>query len=418
MIRTPKGHFNLESQQAFEELKNRFEMWRSTTQKGRRKVPEELWSEAVKLSAWFSLSSIAQALGIDFNTLKKKAIQQQDCRALEPLAKVEFVELSHSVFPACKNQQIAEIISIGVPQDYPQVDEALWLLEGVFDRLAEIRREDRFKMEARIVAALLKKLKGPFSKEQYSTAAHLYPRLMPGDNTFYEAVTKFYRGRFAETVELLEQLNNRGLMSSSNRISTRIMLVEARLYSGATITDDLLEEMVALTENESLTPLQSERAGYLLARYVMDADEKFSQRRVDHEGQSFSRSITGKPWAIGLTHRRGVVKRAKKPVKSRDLKEQEADEEVEREPGSLIAEVYANRPEDWVVSANMYLVTLPDLHLLGTGRIVGRESEGEGWVFKDDQIDAIRRRQRYLVIFEFDNSDSDKSLQGMLFKPR
>mgnify|MGYP002348460221 CR=1 FL=1 len=314
--------------------------------------------------------------------------------------------------------EVLEKFKIVVPQDYPQVDEALWLLEGVFDRLADISREDRYKMEARIVAAMLKKLKGPFSKEQYSTAAHLYPRLMPGDNTFYEAVTKFNRGRFAEAVELLKQLDNRGLMSSSNRISTRIMLVEAMLYSGQTITDDLLEEMVALAENDSLTPLQTERIGYLLARYVMDADEKFSQRRIDHEGQSFVKSITGKPWALGLTHKRGVVKRAKKPVKSRDLKEQDADEEVEREPGSLIAEIYANRPEDWVVSANLYLVTLPEMHLLGTSRIVGRESEGEGWVFKDDQIDAMRRRQRYLAIFEFDNSDSEKSVQGIVFKPR
>lgn len=113
MIRTPKGHFNLESQQAFEELKKRFEMWRATTQKGRRKVPEELWSGAVNLSAWFSLSSIAQALGIDFNTLKKRAMQHHDCRVPEPLPKVEFVELSPTALQACKNQHIAEIVSVG-----------------------------------------------------------------------------------------------------------------------------------------------------------------------------------------------------------------------------------------------------------------------------------------------------------------
>lgn len=313
---------------------------------------------------------------------------------------------------------ILEKFKIIVPQDYPQVDEALWLLEGIFDRLADLRREDRYKMEARIVAAMLKKLKGPFSKEQYSTSAHLYPRLMPGDNTFYEAVVRFYQGRFEETVSLLEPLNKRGLMSSNNRITARIMLVEAMLYSGQTITDDILEEMVLLSENNRLTALQSERVAYLLARYVMDADEKFSKRRLDHEGQSFIRSITGKPWAIELTHQRGVVKRAKQPIKSRDLDEQEKDEEVEREPGSLLAEIYANKNEDWVVSANLYLVSLPEMHLLSTGRIVGRESEGEGWIFKDDQIDAMRRRRRYLAIFEYDNSDSEKSLQGIIFKPR
>jgi tetratricopeptide (TPR) repeat protein len=313
---------------------------------------------------------------------------------------------------------VLEKFKIIVPQDYPQVDEALWLLEGVFDRLAEIRREDRYKMEARIVASMLKKLKGPYSKEQYSTAAHLYPRILPGDSTFYEAVVRFYQGRFAESTELLAGLHNRGLMSSSNRLSSRIMLMESMLYSQQTIADDLLEEMVALADNDSVTPLQSERIGYLLARYVMDADDNFSRRRLDHAGQSFIKSITSKPWALEITHRRGVVKRAKKPVRSRDLKKQEEDEEVEREPGSLVAEIYANRPEDWVVSTNLYLVTLPEMHLLGTGRIVGRESEGEGWVFKDDQIDALRRRQLYLAIFEFDNSDSEKSLQGILFKPR
>lgn len=314
--------------------------------------------------------------------------------------------------------EVLEKFKIIVPQDYPQVDEALWLLEGVFDRLAEVRDEDRYKMEARIVAALLKKLKGPFSKEQYSTSAHLYPRIMPGDDSFYDATTRFYRGRFTETIELLESLHNRGLMSSSNRISSRIMLVEAKLYAGQVITDDLLDEMLVLSENDSLTPLQSERIAYLLARYVMDDDEKFSTRRIDHEGQSFIKSITGKPWAIEISHKRGGVKRAKQPVRSRDLKKQAEDEEVEREPGSMEAEIYANKHEDWVVSANMYLIALPELHLLGTGRIVGRESEGEGWIFKDDQIDGMRRRKRYLAIFEYDNSDSEKSLQGLLFKPR
>ncbi|EKD83324.1 MAG: hypothetical protein ACD_39C00748G0001 [uncultured bacterium] len=49
---------------------------------------------------------------------------------------------------------------------------------------------------------------------------------------------------------------------------------------------------------------------------------------------------------------------------------------------------------------------------------MGRESEGGSWIFKDDQIDGMRRRKHYLAIFEYDNSDSEKSLQGMLFKPR
>jgi len=112
MIRSPKGQLNPESQQAFEDIKKRFATWRSTTRQGKRKVPEDLWAGAVKLSAWFSLSAIAQALGIDFNALKQRALQQQDSRPLEKLpATTEFIELSHPVFPISQNQQIAEIFS-------------------------------------------------------------------------------------------------------------------------------------------------------------------------------------------------------------------------------------------------------------------------------------------------------------------
>ena len=112
MIRTPKGQLNPCGLQAFEEIKERFSIWRSTTQKGKRKIPEDLWASAVQLSAWFSLSSVAQALGIDFNALKQRARQQQDFRSLEKLpATTEFVELSHPVFPISPNHHIAEIFS-------------------------------------------------------------------------------------------------------------------------------------------------------------------------------------------------------------------------------------------------------------------------------------------------------------------
>jgi hypothetical protein len=110
MIRSPKGQLNPESLQAFEEIKKRFTNWRSTTRQGKRKIPEDLWAGAVKLSAWFSLSAIAQALGIDFNVLKQRTLQQQDSGSLEKLpVTTEFIELSHPVFPISQNQQIAEI---------------------------------------------------------------------------------------------------------------------------------------------------------------------------------------------------------------------------------------------------------------------------------------------------------------------
>ena len=52
--------------------------------------------------------------------------------------------------------------------------------------------------------------------------------------------------------------------------------------------------------------------------------------------------------------------------------------------------------------------------MLTTTRIVGREEDGK-WVFKDNQLDNIKNRNFYLVIFEYDNSDSDKSIQGYIY---
>lgn len=309
---------------------------------------------------------------------------------------------------------VLEKFKIVFPQDYPQVDEVLWILEGIYDKLGD--QDDKYKMEARIVAALQKKLKGPYSKEQYSTSAHLFPRILAGDQSFYEAVVLFYAGKFADTNAILQSLKGRGIMSSNNRHQSRLIAIESLLYSGSRISDDLLEELIVMAENPGLTPLQKERAGYLLARYVMDDDQKFDKSRVNHDGQSFIKSITGKPWAIRLQYKRGELKRASRPVSKRTGKENE-DEEAKREPGSLVAELYANKAEDWVVSANLYLISLPELSLLGEGRIVGRENEQEGWIFKDDQVDLVRRRKNYLAVFEYDNSDSEKSLQGIIFRP-
>ena len=117
--------------------------------------------------------------------------------------------------------------------------------------------------------------------------------------------------------------------------------------------------------------------------------------------------------------KKGSVKRIKDTKKDKqnlkkDDKAKDKEDEIEREPGELIAEIYANKAEDWVVSSNLYLVALPEMNILTTTRIVGREEEGK-WIFKDNQLDSIKNRNYYLVIFEYDNSDSDKSIQGYIY---
>jgi deoxyadenosine/deoxycytidine kinase len=111
MIRSPKGIFNPEGQKAYEDLKSRFSAWRSSVPKGKRKVPEELWASAVELTEFYSLSSVAVAMGIDYASLKKRILQRNKT-FLEPVSCEKFVEISCPVYPDSVSpaNQTAEII--------------------------------------------------------------------------------------------------------------------------------------------------------------------------------------------------------------------------------------------------------------------------------------------------------------------
>ncbi len=298
------------------------------------------------------------------------------------------------------------------PVDYPMVDESIWLLEGIYKKLYEITKKENYDMEAKIATAMLKKLGGPYSNETYSDASLLFPRQLPGDIEYNKAVINFYNGKFKKTLSILDSLKGKSVMSSTNRISARLLRIEAQLYSGEQLTDDCIEDLIALSENKYLNVFQKNKLGYLLARYVMDEDTEFNTTRINHEGQSFIRGFLGKPWAIDIKYKKGKVKIIRKPKKKDELKKEEIEKETE--PGEFFAEIYANKAEDWVVSSNMYLVSLPEMNILTTTRIVGREEEGK-WHFKDEQLDTIKNRKLYLIILEFDNSDSEKSIQGYLY---
>ena len=302
------------------------------------------------------------------------------------------------------------------PVDYPMVDESIWLLEGIYKKLYELTKKDNYDMEAKIAAAMLKKLGGPYSNETYSDASLLFTRQLPGDIEYNKAVIDFCKGKFKKTIDRLNSISGKSVMSNSNRISAKLLRIEAQLYSGEQLTDDCIEDLISLSENKYLNLFQKNKLGYLIARYVMDEDSEFNTTRVNHEGQTFIRSFLGKPWAIDIKYKKGKVKTIRKPKQKNknNLKEKEEEKEIEREPGEFFAEIYANKSEDWVVSSNMYLVDLPEMNILTTTRIVGREEEGK-WHFKDEQLDSIKNKKLYLIILEFDNSDSEKSIQGYLY---
>ena len=55
----------------FEAVRRRFELWRRTRQ-GRARIPEKLWSSAVKLAGTYGLCRTARTLRLDYNALKRR----------------------------------------------------------------------------------------------------------------------------------------------------------------------------------------------------------------------------------------------------------------------------------------------------------------------------------------------------------
>jgi tetratricopeptide (TPR) repeat protein len=308
-----------------------------------------------------------------------------------------------------------EIFKIVTPIDYMQIDDALYILTGVYERLKEITKNQRFELEANFIAEMIKKLEGPYASENNVTSAHLFPIPMPGDQWFYRGVASFNQGDFATAAQIFGSLRSKGAMSKANRSAALLYQAEALLYDQQAVPDDLIESLVELVGQKDLTSLQRERLAYMLARYVMGADLEPNLSKTKHESHGYVRTIFTAPWAIEAKHKLGRVKRVAKPLKDRRSAEDGVAEDAERELSSIELEVYCNAPEDWVVSASMYVIALPELALLDQDKIVGKES-GNTWEFKDEKLDQLKRKNNYLLVIEYDNSDSEKSIQGILIE--
>ena len=77
-----------------EALRRQFKQWRRT-RKIRSRIPEPLWSAAVKLAEAHGIHPTAKALGVDYYSLKKRLEEKSGShsRMLAPASGATFVEI-------------------------------------------------------------------------------------------------------------------------------------------------------------------------------------------------------------------------------------------------------------------------------------------------------------------------------------
>jgi hypothetical protein len=84
--------------------RDRFEGWRRTRQAGTR-IPDELWSLAVKLADAHGLSRTASVLGLDYYSLKTRVAARKSGSTSVPSA---FIELSSLPSPGASGECVVE----------------------------------------------------------------------------------------------------------------------------------------------------------------------------------------------------------------------------------------------------------------------------------------------------------------------
>lgn len=77
-------------------IHHRFERWRWTRQ-GRSRIPERLWASAVKAAAKYGLHRTSRALGLDYNSLKKRVEIATSRTGCEREDMARFIELASPV---------------------------------------------------------------------------------------------------------------------------------------------------------------------------------------------------------------------------------------------------------------------------------------------------------------------------------
>jgi hypothetical protein len=88
----PQGTAHAEHELA--QLAIRFQDWRHRRTTPSDPIPQSLWEQAVALTTVFSVSRVAQGIGVSWGTLKKRCTAHPLTPAAEPCTTLGFVEVS------------------------------------------------------------------------------------------------------------------------------------------------------------------------------------------------------------------------------------------------------------------------------------------------------------------------------------
>lgn len=86
--------------QALTELQRRFSVWRGRRSRGRR-IPEDLWRDAVHAAREYGVCKTSRQLGVDYYSLKHRLTRLAPAASIQPM---EFVEIPQKVLatgPGC-----------------------------------------------------------------------------------------------------------------------------------------------------------------------------------------------------------------------------------------------------------------------------------------------------------------------------
>ncbi|NLM16970.1 MAG: hypothetical protein GX221_04565 [Candidatus Riflebacteria bacterium] len=334
------------------------------------------------------------------------------------------------------------IFKIIPESDYPYVADAIWLLEGVYTQLSKITKDPKkaseYSAEAKVANGILKKIPSIYSDKEYASASESFLRLTNSEPRLYEGVKLYADGDIKEAYKIFKSFEGKGHLSHKHRISSLIYMLESGIrcneISQMAFEKTMLNEIIP----KQLTPLQEDRAAWLLASHFSDKLARQKNITAATFGtNSYIQTFINKPALLTAVFERGKIKRENKKIqqKSRtsrfshfNMTEKSkasnssskndalSKPEQKQEPSRIKAEIVTNNPSNIFLSLKLHAISLKNIEVLNTKEIPGREEDGL-ITFVSEELNEISNKDKILLIVETSDSEDNTYVSGKILLP-